>query len=153
MHKGRLQFLKDGEDSLSQSIRLVLHTIAMDPTYPAFPIFAFVAFVLVLIPLPWHLQAWNSGTCLYMIWIAIGSLNFFINSIIWHGNAIDWAPIWCDICPFTNYPGIHHAYRAVISSSHPSHRGACSGHSGHNSVHQSEVIQDCLCTNRLYFSC
>ncbi|KAG9217558.1 hypothetical protein CCMSSC00406_0008485 [Pleurotus cornucopiae] len=69
----------------------------MDPTYPAFPIFAFISFVLVLIPLPWHFQAWNSGTCLYMIWIAIGCLNFSINSIIWHGNAIDWAPIWCDI--------------------------------------------------------
>nr|AAQ96347.1 pheromone receptor Rcb3 B5 [Coprinopsis cinerea] len=68
-----------------------------DPTYPAFPIFAFIGFVLVLIPLPWHLQAWNSGTCLFMIWTAIGCLNLFINSLIWHGNAIDWAPIWCDI--------------------------------------------------------
>nr|AAQ96346.1 pheromone receptor Rcb3 B43 [Coprinopsis cinerea] len=68
-----------------------------DPTYPAFPIFAFIGFVLVLIPLPWHLQAWNSGTCLYMIWTAIGCLNLFINSLIWHGNAIDWAPVWCDI--------------------------------------------------------
>ncbi|KAF9450970.1 STE3-domain-containing protein [Macrolepiota fuliginosa MF-IS2] len=68
-----------------------------DPTYPLFSVFAFVAFVLVLIPLPWHLQAWNSGTCLYMIWTAIGCLNLFINSIVWHGNAIDWAPVWCDI--------------------------------------------------------
>nr|AAQ96349.3 pheromone receptor Rcb3 B47 [Coprinopsis cinerea] len=68
-----------------------------DPTYPAFPIFAFIGFVLVLIPFPWHLQAWNSGTCLYMIWTAIGCLNMFINSIIWHRNAIDWAPVWCDI--------------------------------------------------------
>nr|AAQ96348.1 pheromone receptor Rcb3 B45 [Coprinopsis cinerea] len=68
-----------------------------DPTYPAFPIFAFLGFILVLIPLPWHLQAWNSGTCLFMIWTAIGCLNLFINSLIWHGNAIDWAPVWCDI--------------------------------------------------------
>lgn len=50
-----------------------------------------------MIPLPWHLQAWNSGTCLFMMWTAAGSLNLFINSIVWHQNAIDWAPVWCDI--------------------------------------------------------
>ncbi|KIM42060.1 hypothetical protein M413DRAFT_445231 [Hebeloma cylindrosporum] len=70
---------------------------SMDPSYPAYPIFAFLSFLLVLIPLPWHLQAWNSGTCLFMIWTAIGCLNQFINSIVWHGNIVDRAPIWCDI--------------------------------------------------------
>nr|AIX99553.1 pheromone receptor [Cyclocybe aegerita] len=70
-----------------------------DPSYPAFPVFVFISFVLVLIPLPWHLQAWNSGTCLYMIWTAVGCLNLFVNSIIWHNNVVDWAPVWCDICP------------------------------------------------------
>ncbi|KAF8963268.1 pheromone A receptor-domain-containing protein [Flammula alnicola] len=68
-----------------------------DPSYPAFPVFAFISFVLVLIPLPWHFQAWNSGTCLYMIWTALGCLNLFINSIVWRDDAIDRAPIWCDI--------------------------------------------------------
>jgi pheromone a factor receptor len=33
-----------------------------------------------------------------MIWTAIGCLNLFINSIVWHHNAINWAPAWCDIC-------------------------------------------------------
>ncbi|KAG2056570.1 STE3-domain-containing protein [Suillus hirtellus] len=65
--------------------------------YPLYPIFAFLGFVVALIPLPWHLQAWNSGTCYYMIWAALSCLNQFINSIIWHNNAINWAPIWCDI--------------------------------------------------------
>ncbi|KAF9040044.1 pheromone A receptor-domain-containing protein [Panaeolus papilionaceus] len=69
----------------------------MDPTYPAFPIFAFIAFVLVLIPLPWHLTAWNSGTCLFMIWTAISCLIQFINSIIWRDNILDRAVLWCDI--------------------------------------------------------
>ncbi|KAF9462766.1 STE3-like pheromone receptor [Collybia nuda] len=68
-----------------------------DPSYPAFSIFSFIGFVVVLIPLPWHFQAWNSGTCLFMIWTAVGCLNLFINSIIWHGNVKDVAPIWCDI--------------------------------------------------------
>jgi len=72
----------------------------IDPTYPAFSILSFIGFILVLIPLPWHLQAWNSGTCLFMFWTALGSLNMFINSIIWHNNAIDWAPVWCDICVY-----------------------------------------------------
>ncbi|PPR07023.1 hypothetical protein CVT26_005218 [Gymnopilus dilepis] len=73
------------------------HDITMDPTFPLFPIFALLSFILVLIPLPWHLQALNSGTCLFMIWTSIGCLNQFINSIVWHNNIVDWAPIWCDI--------------------------------------------------------
>ncbi|KAJ7475475.1 Rcb3.42 [Mycena galericulata] len=68
-----------------------------DPSYPVYPAFAFIGFVIVLIPLPWHLQAWNSGTCLFMIWTALGCLNLFINAIVWHNNVIDWAPVWCDI--------------------------------------------------------
>ncbi|KAJ6543082.1 pheromone A receptor-domain-containing protein [Mycena capillaripes] len=68
-----------------------------DPSYPVYPIFAFIGFFLVLIPLPWHLQAWNSGTCLFMIWTALGCLNLFINTIVWHNNITDWAPVWCDI--------------------------------------------------------
>ncbi|KAF5329272.1 hypothetical protein D9619_009301 [Psilocybe cf. subviscida] len=69
----------------------------LDPTYPLFPICAFLSFVIVLIPLPWHLQSWNSGTCLFMFWVGASALNFFINSIIWRDNILDSAPIWCDI--------------------------------------------------------
>ncbi|KAF8060134.1 fungal pheromone STE3G-protein-coupled receptor [Lyophyllum atratum] len=69
----------------------------LDPTYPLFPIFAFIGFVVALIPLPWHLQAWNSGTCFYMFWASLACLNQFINSVVWAGNAINSAPIWCDI--------------------------------------------------------
>ncbi|KAJ8474492.1 hypothetical protein ONZ45_g15928 [Pleurotus djamor] len=71
--------------------------MSFDPTFPAYPVLSFITFLLVLVPLPWHFQAWNAGTCLYMIWTAIGCLNYFINSIVWHGNAINWAPVWCDI--------------------------------------------------------
>ncbi|OJT14432.1 Pheromone B alpha 3 receptor [Trametes pubescens] len=65
--------------------------------YPAYPILALIAAVLVLIPMPWHLQAWNSGTCLFMVWTAIGCLNLGVNAIVWNADAIDRAPIWCDI--------------------------------------------------------
>jgi hypothetical protein len=35
-----------------------------------------------------------------MTWTALASLNFFINSIIWNGNVVNWAPVWCDICQY-----------------------------------------------------
>jgi len=62
-----------------------------------FSAFSFIAFVLVTIPLPWHLEAWNTGTCLYMFWAGIGSFNWFINSVIWNKHVKNVAPIWCDI--------------------------------------------------------
>ncbi|KIK78557.1 hypothetical protein PAXRUDRAFT_834510 [Paxillus rubicundulus Ve08.2h10] len=65
--------------------------------YPLYPIFAFLGFVLPLIPLPWHLQAWNSGTCYYMVWTALACFNQFINSVLWNGTALNFAPVWCDI--------------------------------------------------------
>jgi len=71
--------------------------MAADPTYPLYPVTAFVGFVLALIPLPWHLQSWNSGTCYYMIWTALACLNEFINSVIWANTVLDVAPVWCDV--------------------------------------------------------
>ncbi|KAJ7223583.1 putative fungal pheromone GPCR, STE3-type [Mycena pura] len=68
-----------------------------DPTYPLFPIIAFVGSVLVLVPLPWHLQAQNSGTCFYVLWSFLATLNQFINSIVWANDTVDRAPVWCDI--------------------------------------------------------
>lgn len=44
------------------------------------------------------LAAWSTGVCMYMIWAGVACLNQFINSIVWNGNAIDFAPVWCDIC-------------------------------------------------------
>jgi pheromone a factor receptor len=62
-----------------------------------FAVFAFLSFICVSIPLPWHLEAWNTGTCLYIIWTGTGSLIMCINAIIWEGNTTNWAPVWCDI--------------------------------------------------------
>lgn len=59
--------------------------------------FAFLGFLCCMIPLPWHLEAWNTGTCLYMIWTGLSCLIQFINSIVWRSNVINWAPVWCDI--------------------------------------------------------
>lgn len=71
-----------------------------DITYPLFPILSCIGFVLSLIPLPWHLQAWNSGTCYFMIWSALSCLNKFVNSIVFAHGAVDSAPALCEICEF-----------------------------------------------------
>ncbi|KAF9265062.1 pheromone receptor [Marasmius fiardii PR-910] len=68
-----------------------------DPAFPYFPILALLTSILVLIPLPWHLQQWNAGTCLFMLWSSIICLISFVNSLIWHGNVNNIAPVWCDI--------------------------------------------------------
>jgi len=33
-----------------------------------------------------------------MIWTGLACLNQFINSVVWNGNAVNRAPVWCDIC-------------------------------------------------------
>ncbi|TFK65309.1 STE3-like pheromone receptor [Pluteus cervinus] len=68
-----------------------------DPTFPLFPVLTFIGFVISLIPLPWHAQAWNSGTCAFMIWTSTMCLIYFINSLVWAGNLVNIAPVWCDI--------------------------------------------------------
>ncbi|KAG1750492.1 GPCR fungal pheromone mating factor, partial [Suillus paluster] len=68
-----------------------------NPTYPLLPVFSCLTFFLVLIPFPWHLQAWNAGTCVYMFWGGISCLIQFVNSIVWHNNVLNVAPVWCDI--------------------------------------------------------
>ncbi|KAF5381410.1 hypothetical protein D9757_009077 [Collybiopsis confluens] len=65
--------------------------------YPFFPIFSFFGFFLPLIPLTWHIQAWNTGSCFYMMWASMLALIQFVNSIVWSDNVLDVAPIWCDI--------------------------------------------------------
>ncbi|TDL19574.1 STE3-domain-containing protein [Rickenella mellea] len=69
----------------------------MEPTYPLYPIISFICFILLLVPLPLHWQLRNAGTSMYIIWTATSGFIMFANSIIWHNNAIDKAPVWCDI--------------------------------------------------------
>jgi len=52
---------------------------------------------LCAIPFYWHLEAWNTGTCLYMIWVGLGCLVQCINSIVWDKNMINRVPVYCDI--------------------------------------------------------
>lgn len=65
-----------------------------------FTAFSLLASFLVLVPLPWQLEAWNVGTCLYMLWASLSCFNYGVNSIIWRSDAINRAPVWCDICEY-----------------------------------------------------
>jgi pheromone a factor receptor len=90
------------------------------PPNGVYTAFSFIGFVFCAIPLYWHLEgtwrypvigvpvlslygvAWNTGTCLYMIWVGLGCLLQCINSIVWNKNMIDRAPVYCDICKLLN---------------------------------------------------
>ncbi|KAF7296742.1 Pheromone receptor [Mycena indigotica] len=69
----------------------------IDPTYPLFPVCACLGLVFVLVPLPWHLHAWNSGTCFYIMWSSLACLNQLVNSLLWADDVLNKAPVWCDI--------------------------------------------------------
>ena len=79
----------------------------------AFTVFSGIGFIISLIPLSWHLEAQNVGTCLYLIWTALACLTYFINSIIWSGNTTNWAPVWCDISMFI-HPLPHRSISILI---------------------------------------
>jgi len=76
------------------------HLIIIMSTNHVFSAFSFISFVLASIPFAWHLKAWNTATCLYMFWVSISNFSFFVNSVVWDGNVVDWSPIWCDISKF-----------------------------------------------------
>ena len=78
-----------------------------DPTYPAFTTMFFFGFLVALLPLAWlRPSPSNLGVFFYMFWLAVACLNQFINSIVWHGSAINYSPIWCDICKSFQSSGI-----------------------------------------------
>jgi len=68
-----------------------------------FTVFSLFAFTSASVPLTWHLteaSSWNAGTCLFIFWTGLSSLVWFVNSIVWDGNVVNWTPVWCDICEF-----------------------------------------------------
>lgn len=73
----------------------------MTATNHLFTVFSLLAFTSASIPLTWHLteaSSWNAGTCLFVFWSGLSSLVWFIDSIVWDANIVNWAPAWCDIC-------------------------------------------------------
>ena len=88
-----------------QLTRLGVHSVCFSRIFvlhdPASLAFGRSVFRIFFETLPQSLTdslAWNTGTCLYMIWTGLACLIQFINSIVWRSNVINWAPVWCDIC-------------------------------------------------------
>ncbi|KAI0310505.1 pheromone A receptor-domain-containing protein [Amylostereum chailletii] len=65
--------------------------------YPLLPPSALLAAILVIIPLPWHWRARNIPTLSLMGWSFFLNIFYAVNIIVWNGNILDWAPVYCDI--------------------------------------------------------
>ncbi|KAG9079965.1 a-factor receptor [Ceratobasidium sp. 370] len=85
------------EPESSKPKHMLVGLYLSDMRDPAFPVFCAVGALLCILPLPWHWQARNTGTLLYLGWTLAGCLMFLINSVVWDGNMNDSAPVWCDI--------------------------------------------------------
>ncbi|QRV97742.1 STE3-type pheromone receptor [Ceratobasidium sp. AG-Ba] len=70
-------------------------------------VFCAIGALLCLLPLPWHWQARNVSTLIYLGWVSSACLLAFTNSILWAGNVDDKAPVWCDIT--SRYTVCHNA--------------------------------------------
>ena len=123
--------------------------------------FSFIGFVLCTIPFYWHLEgtwvylrdsstvfkkftgtAWNTGTCLYMIWTGVGCLMQCINSIVWNGNIINRVPVYCDICKSLDPLSLQRLLTlpSPHSNSYSSRIECC--YPGMLTLHQSPPLQD-----------
>ncbi|TDL18272.1 fungal pheromone STE3G-protein-coupled receptor [Rickenella mellea] len=67
-----------------------------DPTWPAYPIMVFLSLLATVIPLTW-IGRDNTGMIFLSLWLAVACISEFVNTIVWHGNALNSAPVWCDI--------------------------------------------------------
>nr|GAT61196.1 pheromone B alpha 1 receptor [Mycena chlorophos] len=61
-----------------------------------YTMFAFIGATISFIPLAWHLEAYNVGTCMYMLWTGFACIILGVDSIVWKDNVLDLAPRWCD---------------------------------------------------------
>jgi len=86
------------------------------PMIKAYSACTFIGFVMCLVLFTWHLQgmskfasscpnvllltshaARNTATCLSIGWVGLACLVYFINSVVWADNVVNWSPVWCDI--------------------------------------------------------
>ncbi len=61
------------------------------------PFFALAAAALVLLPLPWHIKSRNVGTLALSIWLFLGNIDNFVNSMAWWHSTSNKAAIFCEL--------------------------------------------------------
>ena len=104
----------------------------------------------VLSPIVWkpgslandQVTASNTGTCLYIVWTALGCLNQFINAVIWNKNTVNRAPVWCDICEDLSYmtPYQSNIDACFVPGSDPNHHRSLSCHTGCVTLHHASPL-------------
>lgn len=67
------------------------------PTQLPYIVLTAVCIVLNTGPLVWQFKQGHSGPIAMGVWIMIGSINELVNTTVWYRDAVDRAPIWCDI--------------------------------------------------------
>ena len=80
-----------------QAEQAVAQFTSMTVSNTMFTVFSGIGLILSVIPLWWHLGSRNVGTYMYGVWTAIACLVHFVDSIVWDGNTLNRAPVWCDI--------------------------------------------------------
>nr|DBA11500.1 TPA_inf: STE3 [Pseudozyma hubeiensis] len=61
------------------------------------PFFALLAFFMILLPFAWHVKSRNVGTIMLSVWLMLGNLDNFIDSMVWWNTTADLAPGYCEI--------------------------------------------------------
>ena len=73
------------------------HEVYALTPYPITPIGCFIGVVLALLPLTSHIRKLGLGVWGFALWTAGTNFILFVNTIVWHDNVQNTAPIWCDI--------------------------------------------------------
>nr|AER30205.1 mating pheromone receptor a2 [Rhodotorula araucariae] len=63
----------------------------------AYAVLSGLLVVLNIVPLYWQFVQGNSGPIAMGVWTVTGNLIGFINAVVWYNDAVDRAPVWCDI--------------------------------------------------------
>nr|WJN24964.1 putative pheromone receptor [Pseudozyma flocculosa] len=61
------------------------------------PFFALLSFFLVSTPFAWHVRSKNVGTIVLSVWLMLGNLDNFVNSMVWWNSSANLAPGLCEL--------------------------------------------------------
>ena len=68
--------------------------------YPGATALNFIFGALLLLYLPLQIRARNIGLSFFILWVSGLCIGYGANTVVWRDNALNSAPIWCEICVF-----------------------------------------------------
>ena len=68
--------------------------------YPGVTALNFIFGALLLLYLPLQIRARNIGLSFFILWVSALCFAYGANTVVWRDNALNNAPIWCEICTF-----------------------------------------------------